>query len=536
MTATAHESDKMYEGVPFDMPRVATPSFPDYRVDIRDFGAVSDGHTLCTDAFKAAIEHVNAHGGGTVVIPAGLWYTGPIELLSNVCLHSEYGALVLFTSDLDAYKIIDTSFEGLNTRRCQSPLYAYKAHNIAITGHGTFDGCGEDWRPVKKSKVTSKQWKELLKKSNITNEKGDIWYPSEASRQGAEACYDFNVPDNIGTDEQWESIKRWLRPTLLNFIACDTVLLANNHTGDYGAGGVKDTLDAFAKLNIRTVGAGMNAADAARPLRIKQNGLTVSVINAAEYEFGIAYDDVPGAYGIDPLQIAMDVKREKAECDLVIVTLHGGHEMYSYPTPRLRKLCRTMVDMGADAVFNCHTHCPLGYEVYNNVPIIYSPGNFYFPNRPTSLPCWYLGYLPKFFFDENGAFALELLPYLNYKEALTLLDEAQTEKFFAYLDELTSPIADEARLQKLFDAWCARSGLNGYFGQLFNRVIPESFQVREGVKKNLGLRNLFTCQSHHDLLRNTLLLMERYQLEEAKELIPLINAAQNPEWVKIAEN
>jgi poly-gamma-glutamate synthesis protein (capsule biosynthesis protein) len=236
------------------------------------------------------------------------------------------------------------------------------------------------------------------------------------------------------------------------------------------------------------------------------------------------------------LQIAFDVKREIADCDLVIVTLHGGHEMYSYPTPRLRKLCRSLADMGADAVFNCHTHCPLGYEIYNDVPIIYSPGNFYFPNRPTSLPCWYLGYLPKFFFDENGAYALELLPYFNYKEALTLLDEADTEKFFAYLDELTAPIADEARLQKLFDAWCTRSGINGYFGQLFNRAIPESFQLREGVKKNLGLRNLFTCQSHHDLLRNTLLLMERYQLEEAKELIPLINAAQNPPWVKIAEN
>ena len=319
-------------------------------------------------------------------------------------------------------------------------------------------------------------------------------------------------------------------------LGIDTVLLANNHTGDYGAPGVKDTLDSFKKLNIRTVGAGMNAADAARPLRIEQNGLKISVINAAEYEFGIAYGDVPGAYGIDPLQIALDVKREKSECDLVIVALHGGHEMYSYPTPRLRKLCRTMVEMGADAVFNCHTHCPLGYEVYNGAPIIYSPGNFYFPNRPTSLPCWYLGYLPKFFFDENGAYALELLPYFNYKEALTLLDEADTEKFFAYLDELIAPIDDEARLQKLFDAWCTRSGINGYFGQLFNRAIPESFQLREGVKKNLGLRNLFTCQSHSDLLRNTLLLMERYQLEEAEELIPMIDAAQNPSWVKIAEN
>lgn len=228
--ATASPAENLnntYEGVPFDMPQVVRPSFPDYEVNITSYGAVSDGTTLCTDAINNAITHVSAKGGGTVIIPAGLWYTGPIELKSNVRLHTEYGALILFTSDLDSYKIIDTSFEGLDTRRCQSPIYARNAHNIAITGHGTFDGCGEDWRPVKKSKVTSNQWKALLKKANITNEKKNIWYPSEESRRGAEACYDFNVPDNIDTDAEWESIKRWLRPTLLNFIACDTVLLEN---------------------------------------------------------------------------------------------------------------------------------------------------------------------------------------------------------------------------------------------------------------------------------------------------------------------
>ncbi len=228
VATNAHTPDNaIYSNVPFDMPQVAQPSFPDYTVDIRNFGAVSDGKTLCTKAINNAITDVNAKGGGTVIIPAGLWYTGPIELKSNVRLHTEYGALVLFTADLDAYKIIGTSFEGLDTRRCQSPLFAYKAHNIAITGHGTFDGSGEEWRPVKKGKVTSKQWKDLLKKGNITNEKGDIWYPSEASRQGAEACYDFNVPDNVTTEAQWESIKRWLRPNLLNFISCDTILLEN---------------------------------------------------------------------------------------------------------------------------------------------------------------------------------------------------------------------------------------------------------------------------------------------------------------------
>ena len=316
-------------------------------------------------------------------------------------------------------------------------------------------------------------------------------------------------------------------------LGIDTVLLANNHIGDYGAGGIQDTIDIFKKLNIRTVGAGMNAAEAARPLHIRQNGLTVSIINAAEYEFGVAYGDVPGSYVIDPLRLAADVRREKAECDLVVVALHGGHEMYSYPTLRLRELCRSMVDYGADAVFNCHTHCPLGYEVYNDAPIIYCPGNFYFPGNSRDIPCWFIGYLPKFFFDEDGAFALELLPYYNYQKAVTLMDDAETEKFFAYLDELAAPINDDARLQKLFDAWCAKGVIKGYFGNLFNRPIPESFNERDGVKRNLDLRNLFTCQSHCDLLCNTLLLMERYQLEEAKELIPFIDAAQFPQWAKI---
>ena len=125
MTTAAQTNDNtIYEGVPFEMPRVARPSFPDYKVDIRDFGAVSDGQTICTEAINNAIAHVNAQGGGTVVIPAGLWISGPIGLLSNVNLYTEHGALVVFTTDLDAYEIVETSFEGLDTRRCQSPLYA----------------------------------------------------------------------------------------------------------------------------------------------------------------------------------------------------------------------------------------------------------------------------------------------------------------------------------------------------------------------------------------------------------------------------
>ena len=53
-----------------------------------------------------------------MIIPEGIWLTGPIELLSNVNLYTEQNALVLFTGDFEAYPIIATSFEGLETRRC----------------------------------------------------------------------------------------------------------------------------------------------------------------------------------------------------------------------------------------------------------------------------------------------------------------------------------------------------------------------------------------------------------------------------------
>lgn len=132
------------------MPKVEQPSFPDYTVSILQFGAKSDGTTLNTKAINDAIKAVNAKGGGKVVIPEGLWLTGPIELLSNVNLHTEKNALVVFTDDFNAYPILETSFEGLNTRRCQSPISAHNAENIAITGYGVFDGSGDSWRPVKK--------------------------------------------------------------------------------------------------------------------------------------------------------------------------------------------------------------------------------------------------------------------------------------------------------------------------------------------------------------------------------------------------
>lgn len=213
----------LYENLPFEMDEVKQPSFPDYQVNVVDFGAKGDGIALNTEAINKAIQTVHEKGGGKVVIPEGIWYTGPIVLLSNVNLHVEANALVIFSDDFMLYPILDTSFEGLNTRRCQSPISAKEAENIAITGLGVFDGSGDSWRPVKKGKMTDGQWKKLVNSGGVVE--NGVWYPTEGSLKGAKATKQFNTPEGLTTEAEWDEVRPWLRPVLLNFVSCKRVLL-----------------------------------------------------------------------------------------------------------------------------------------------------------------------------------------------------------------------------------------------------------------------------------------------------------------------
>ncbi|TXK49859.1 glycoside hydrolase family 28 protein [Pontibacter qinzhouensis] len=222
--STSGQQFDIYEGIEFDMPRVKETSFPDISVNISDFGAVGDGLTKNTQAFAQAIDAVAAKGGGTVVIPRGMWLTGPIVLKSNINLHAEAGALVLFSKDFDDYPLVNVSFEGLNTVRCQSPISGVNLQNIAITGSGTFDGNGEAWRPVKKGKMTEGQWNALVKSGGVLSDDKKMWFPTQKVKTGYTSTTNFNVPDFSDT-KQFESIKDFLRPVLLSLVGCKTVLL-----------------------------------------------------------------------------------------------------------------------------------------------------------------------------------------------------------------------------------------------------------------------------------------------------------------------
>ena len=130
--------------------QIKAPEFPDRDYRLLDYGKVSDtpGY-LYTELINKVIDKCSAEGGGRVVIPAGTWFTGPITLKSNVNLHLEEGATLLFTSDLKEYPLVYTRWEGMDCYNYQPMIYAIDQTNIAITGKGTIDGGGENsnwWR------------------------------------------------------------------------------------------------------------------------------------------------------------------------------------------------------------------------------------------------------------------------------------------------------------------------------------------------------------------------------------------------------
>lgn len=222
-SSTINETN-IYEGIEFNMPKVNTTSFPNYKVSVTDFGAVTGGIIKNTDAFSKAINDVSTKGGGKVIVPRGIWLTGPITLKNNINLHLEDGALIVFSDDFDDYQIVKTSFEGLNTVRCISPINANDAENIAITGNGIIDGSGDAWRPVKVSKMTDGQWKKLVNSGGVLSKDKKVWFPSEGSKKGYESSTNFNVPDLIN-DEELASVKDFLRPVLVSLVSCKRVLL-----------------------------------------------------------------------------------------------------------------------------------------------------------------------------------------------------------------------------------------------------------------------------------------------------------------------
>ena len=206
------------------LPVVTSPKFKKDTLSIKKFGAIADGSFLNTKAINDAIVTLNKKGGGVVLVPSGLWLTGPVALKNNINLHLAAGATLLFTADKNEYPLVEANWEGLPQMRNQSPISATNASNIAITGKGIIDGNGDAWRMVKKDKLNETQWKKLVASGGVLSDDKKTWYPSEKMFKGSQ----LQNPGVISAEKDeafYQSIKDFLRPNLLLLTNCKNILL-----------------------------------------------------------------------------------------------------------------------------------------------------------------------------------------------------------------------------------------------------------------------------------------------------------------------
>lgn len=223
LSVSAEDYGRFYRNLPINLKQVKPVVVPDRSVCIKDFGAVNDGLTLNTEAFAKAIADLSSKGGGHLIVPEGIWYTGPIIFEDNIDLHLDRGALILFSENLADYPVIKSDWEGLTTYRAMSPLTARGKKNISITGEGTLNGNGQMWRPVKKMKMTEPQWKKLTQ-TGCVNAKGDVWFPNENVHKVYENK-ELQEKVHVGDPQALEVAHDFLRPVLVSFIGCTNVLL-----------------------------------------------------------------------------------------------------------------------------------------------------------------------------------------------------------------------------------------------------------------------------------------------------------------------
>lgn len=197
-----------YTNMPIQIEQVQPVSVPDLQVVLTDFGAVPDGNTLATDAFEKAIAFLVEQGGGHLIVPEGTFKTGPVELKSNIDLHLNKGATILFSEDRSLFA--QPLPNGKTRTKCDPCIRASHAENVCITGQGVIDGQGEWWRPLKHNKATDEEWAHVLELGGMVA--NDVWYPFNLNN---------GIPNVADTYDQQEK----MRTHLVNITDSKNVLM-----------------------------------------------------------------------------------------------------------------------------------------------------------------------------------------------------------------------------------------------------------------------------------------------------------------------
>lgn len=290
----------------------------------------------------------------------------------------------------------------------------------------------------------------------------------------------------------------------------DGYALANNHLGDYGVLGIEDTLKVLENLGKDYIGTSFEPEKLYKPLRKEINGIRMSFFSVCENEFGIGHEGQIGAAGYNKELMQALIKDEAAWADYQVIIFHGGTEYNPFPSPGQKLRYRELIDFGVDAVIGMHTHCPQGYEIYKDRVIVYSMGNFFFPEVcETPFETWKVGYITRLYFTSKGI-DIDFIPYKFdiYGRDFSLMDKSV---FTEYLEEISGVIQDVERLENLYKAWACMSG------KMYFERMCKSIQDLGNRKELSVVKNMFSCEAHNELMRTYLNLLYNNEIEKYKK-------------------
>ena len=173
------------------------------------------------------------------------------------------------------------------------------------------------------------------------------------------------------------------RAKVLNALGVDVAQLANNHVYDYGQEAMYDTFSALEAVGIPYVGAGRTLEEAMKPYYTEVDGKKIAIVAASRAEkykmTPQATDTTPGILRCyDTELFVQTIKEARANADYVVAVVHWGTEHTTVLEDVQRSSAREYIDAGADVIIGGHSHCLQGIEYYEDKPIFYSLGNFWF--------------------------------------------------------------------------------------------------------------------------------------------------------------
>lgn len=286
--------------------------------------------------------------------------------------------------------------------------------------------------------------------------------------------------------------------------------LANNHIMDQGEHGLISTIETLKKGKIDYVGAGCSYNEAKEPFYFEFQKKKIGVYACAEHEFSIINDNSCGANPFDFLESFDYISKIKNNCDYLIVLYHGGKEYYQYPSPYLQKVCRKMVEKGANLVICQHSHCIGCEEKYLDGVVVYGQGNFLFDKSTHYLAQTSL------LIRINDDFSISYIPLRKEKNTVRIATEEDKRKIYEEFCQRSNRIMEHGFVtsqytryaEKTLDDYLLSVGNNTHNSWLYraiNRLTKQKLKkivLRTKYKSLncLALQNYFECEAHRELI------------------------------------